>query len=129
MADLGIARPQDFLACAAGRLNQDETLSRVQHSERTNNEGRGRDHVVPRAPATHESNVDVQVLKKQIEDLNAKSKNHKLRFEIKDSSGQIIVEVIDGKTGEVLRTIPNSSVLNLQKHLGSETGLLVDSQS
>ena len=36
--------------------------------------------------------------------------------------------MIDEGTGEVVRTIPPSAVLELHKHIGNETGFLVDSQ-
>ena len=52
-----------------------------------------------------------------------------LRFEVDESDGRVVVHVVDRDTGEILRTVPPSATLNLQKRLGSELGLLVDAQS
>jgi len=39
------------------------------------------------------------------------------------------VHVVDEETGEILRTVPPASVLNLQDRLSGEAGLLVDAES
>ena len=64
----------------------------------------------------------------------AEALNHKvnmihnvdLNFSVHEGSGQLIVKVIDAATGEVIREIPPTEVLNLAARLNEMIGLLFD---
>jgi flagellar protein FlaG len=52
--------------------------------------------------------------------------NVDLRFSVHKASGQIMVTVIDETTGEVIREIPSSELLNLAAKLDEMVGILFD---
>ena len=52
--------------------------------------------------------------------------NIDLRFSVHKASGQIMVTVIDETTGEVIREIPSSELLNLAAKLDEMVGILFD---
>ena len=52
--------------------------------------------------------------------------NVDLRFSVHKASGQIMVTVIDETTGEVVREIPSSELLNLAAKLDEMVGILFD---
>lgn len=52
--------------------------------------------------------------------------NVKLRFSVHEASDRIMVTVIDESTGEVIREIPSSEVLNLSARLEEMVGLIFD---
>jgi flagellar protein FlaG len=63
------------------------------------------------------------------EDLNHKINmihNVDLKFSVHEGSGQLLVKVIDAATGEVIREIPSSEVLNLAARLNEMIGLIFD---
>lgn len=49
-----------------------------------------------------------------------------LQFSVHEGSGQMVVTVTDARTGEVIREIPPSEVLNLAARLDEMIGLLFD---
>jgi flagellar protein FlaG len=49
-----------------------------------------------------------------------------LHFSIHEASGQTIVRVVDEATGEVIREIPSSEMLNLAAKLDEMIGLIFD---
>ena len=49
-----------------------------------------------------------------------------LKFSVHNSSGQTIVTVADKTTGEVIREIPSSEILNLAAKLDEMVGVLFD---
>jgi len=49
-----------------------------------------------------------------------------LNFSVHEASGQTIVRVIDETTGEVIREIPSSEMLNLAAKLDEMIGLIFD---
>jgi flagellar protein FlaG len=55
-----------------------------------------------------------------------KSLNTHLQFSIDDSSKSIVVKLIDGDTGEVLRQIPADEVLRLRAYYRNHQGLLLN---
>lgn len=52
-----------------------------------------------------------------------------LRFAIHDKSGEMIVEIVDTKTGEVLREQPSRKFLDLIVRLREMVGLFLDARS
>lgn len=52
--------------------------------------------------------------------------NVDLQFSIHEPSGQMVVKVTDGSTGEVIREIPSEEILNLADRLDEMIGLIFD---
>ncbi len=55
--------------------------------------------------------------------------NQDLRFSIHEKSGEMIVEIVDTKTGEVLREQPPQEFLDLVVRLREMVGLFLDARS
>jgi flagellar protein FlaG len=139
MADLGIARPQEFLSSLAGRIDAIPTVTHAQHPEL------GREGVRRRPPASvpaigsptaglpnaeHDDDIlDPQALRERVERLNQEAKDYHLRFEVGNAVGRFVVSIVDQDTGEVLRTVPPSAVLKLDEYLGNEAGGIIDAES
>lgn len=49
-----------------------------------------------------------------------------VRFKVQHDPNQIIVQMVNRKTGEVIRTIPSKAMLSLKKRLDNLVGLLLD---
>ena len=49
-------------------------------------------------------------------------KSRELTFEFDDDVGRVIVKLIDRKTGEVLRQIPSSEVVEIARQLETQKG-------
>jgi flagellar protein FlaG len=49
-----------------------------------------------------------------------------LQMEVDSDLGRVIVKVLDGQTGQVIRQIPAQELVNLAKQLKSLNGLLVE---
>jgi len=52
--------------------------------------------------------------------------NVNMNFSVHEASGQVMVTISDEKTGEVVREIPSSEILNLAAKLNEMIGLLFD---
>jgi len=61
-------------------------------------------------------------------DLNA-IHNVELQFAVHEASGEIMVTVRDQSTGEVIREIPPSEILDLAARLGEMVGLLFNGRA
>lgn len=48
-----------------------------------------------------------------------------LRFEIDEDTQQLVVSIVDSKTGEVIRQVPNEEVLHIAKMISQFQGQLV----
>ena len=53
-----------------------------------------------------------------------RSKNHQLQFRVDQGSGQLVVTVTDGETGEVIRQVPGEDALKMAQRIEDMTGLL-----
>ena len=54
------------------------------------------------------------------------SLNRSVHFEIDDSSGQVVTQVVNRETREVIRQIPPEEMLSLSRRLREFVGLLLD---
>ncbi len=129
MADLGVARPHELLARVPGKI---ETAG-VPHVGRS---GLDEHAQAKRSRTTQKvegaetpSAVEPEELRQVVEELNREGAKWRLRFEVDDSFGGIVVHVVDQETGEVLRTIPPSAALRLRDNLASGRGVVLDEQS
>lgn len=59
----------------------------------------------------------------------ALSEDKNLNFTVDDKTGDIVIQVTDGESGEVIRTIPSESALNAKEALSSVSGLLFSEES
>jgi flagellar protein FlaG len=57
------------------------------------------------------------------------SMNHKLRFQVHDETGQLMVQLIDFETGEVLRQQPPEEFLDLAARMREMVGIFLDRTS
>jgi len=72
--------------------------------------------------------ADARDVKQAVQDLNEgfKSLKYHLQFSIDDKTDSMVVKLIDGDTGEVLRQIPPEEVLRLRAYYKEQQGLLVN---
>jgi flagellar protein FlaG len=129
MADLGIARPQELLTSLPGRIDPAPVVPRIRQAAHGREYQRRRPEDAAQAPPPQESVPDLTALEQRVERLNQEAKDYHLRFEVNQASGRVVIHIVDAQSGEVLRTVPPSAVLNLQDHLGNDAGRLIDSQS
>ena len=87
-------------------------------------------HVVDGNNATVGSEPTQKLSDKKIEDTLANINNffklsdRSMQFSLSEGTGKTVVEIKDGKTGEVIRQIPTEEALNLEKKLDEVQGLL-----
>lgn len=62
----------------------------------------------------------VQELNRQVEMVK-----HDLKFSVDDSSGRVVIQVLDSETDEIIRQIPPDEVLALAERLGIDGGGLL----
>jgi hypothetical protein len=55
--------------------------------------------------------------------------HYDLQFRLDEESGRVVVQMIDSKTGAVVRTIPPESLMKSLRGLADSRGLLHDSES
>jgi len=72
--------------------------------------------------------ADVKDVKQAVQDLNEglRSMNNHLQFSIDDKTDSVVVKLIDGDTGEVLRQMPPEELLRLRAYYKEQQGLLVN---
>ena len=75
--------------------------------------------------------TDKESLPEMIEALNTKMQDmhHGLRFSVDDSSGRIVVKVIDLDTEDVIRQIPSEEMLSIMQQLGETQNLIFNDQA
>ena len=52
--------------------------------------------------------------------------NRDIQFSVDDQSNQLIVKVVDSKTGDVIRQIPPDVMLHLMRSIDKNLGLILD---
>lgn len=75
--------------------------------------------------------VNQEELAKAVEEINKTLALHntRLEFSIHDRTKEIMVKVLDEKTGETIREIPSKKVLDMVAMTWDELGLLVDEKA
>ncbi len=70
---------------------------------------------------------DVDV-KKALENIISATKifNNKISFEYEEEMKKMVVKVIDGETGKMIRQIPHEEIVRLSKYIDKLDGLLID---
>jgi flagellar protein FlaG len=71
------------------------------------------------------SNVNIkQALEHMIRAI--KQFNNKIIFDYEEEMEKMVVKVIDGETGKMIRQIPNEEIVRLSKNIDKLDGLLID---
>ena len=76
-----------------------------------------------------EKELDASRLTELLDDVQKDLKiihNVDLRFSVHEASGRIMVTVIDGSAGEVIREVPPSEILDIAARIDQMIGLMID---
>ena len=75
--------------------------------------------------------TDKENLPEMVEALNARMQqmHHGLRFSVDDSSGRIVVKVIDLDTEEVIRQIPSEEMLAIMHQVGDSQSMIFNDEA
>lgn len=52
-----------------------------------------------------------------------------MRFDVDEDAQRVVISIVDGSTGEVLRTVPSDAVLRVAKMIVQLQGTLVDTKA
>lgn len=80
--------------------------------------------VEPNSALLESANSAAQAFKSLVQDIQ-----RNLDFSVDDSSGQIVVKVIDGESGQLVRQIPSEELLRLSERLEDMRSLLFKTQA
>jgi len=76
------------------------------------------------AVSVETANSAAQAFKSFVQDIQ-----RNLDFSVDDSSGQVVVKVIDGESGKLIRQIPSEELLRLSERLEDMRSLLFKTQA
>jgi flagellar protein FlaG len=86
--------------------------------------------------ATPETGADAgEKLQQRLAEVAARMNEHmqqmqrRLRFNVDEASGHIVVKVIDTETNEVIRQIPSEEMLAMMKHINEFDGLILNDRA
>ena len=87
--------------------------------------------VVPVDPPEKAETPELPELERLAESISrfAQSMNRDLTFSVHEASGQLVVQVLDGETLEVIRQIPSEEFLRISEALASSSSLLLDTEA
>jgi len=103
---------------ARARLPAEREITRIDRKD-ANVEGVVKVEKYPDSSRMTELVADVQENLNMVNDVD-------LQFSIHEASGELMVTVIDASTGEVIREVPPSEMLNLAAKLDEMIGLIID---
>uniref|UniRef100_UPI00235966B8 flagellar protein FlaG n=2 Tax=Pseudomonas aeruginosa TaxID=287 RepID=UPI00235966B8 len=86
---------------------------------------------LPEVTASREASESRDDLGLAVSDIQSfvQSVKRNVNFSIDDSSGQVVVKVIDGDSGEVVRQIPSEEVLKLAARLDDVRSVLFETRA
>jgi flagellar protein FlaG len=69
-------------------------------------------------------------LESSVDEMNglSSSMSHKMRFEVSEELGELVVNIIDAETNEIIKTIPPEYLINLRAKLHEQVGMLLDKE-
>mgnify|MGYP001162835762 CR=1 FL=1 len=79
---------------------------------------------VGKAPQNVDVNEAVERIRTQVQTLQ-----RDLNFSVDDSTGQVVVQVLDGDSGKVVRQIPSEDILRLAERLDEMRSLLFEAKA
>jgi flagellar protein FlaG len=103
----------------------------VEHTEPTSlrTQSQAQDELVRQA-TQKQSEESAEKLQKALSDLTntGAASNTGLRFRVEQKSGRVVVEIVDSKTGDLLKQIPSEEALRIAQQLadGGSSGLVDD---
>ncbi|MUT72939.1 flagellar protein FlaG [Stutzerimonas frequens] len=77
-----------------------------------------------KAPQNVDVNEAVERIRTQVQTLQ-----RDLNFSVDDSTGQVVVQVLDGDSGKVVRQIPSEDILRLAERLDEMRSLLFEAKA
>ena len=77
-----------------------------------------------KAPKNVDMNDAVERIRMQVQGLQ-----RDLNFSVDDSTGQVVVQVLDGDSGKVVRQIPSEDILRLAERLDEMRSLLFEAKA
>jgi flagellar protein FlaG len=87
------------------------------------------------SPQQPESEVTREAVQKAVSDISdyVQKVSRELQFQVDDDIGDTIITVVDRETGDIIRQIPSSEVVQLARYIAENapdpvTGLLVNSE-
>ena len=118
-----MAAPLSGLADAAATQQRPEPAVQVTHTERGRNGG----NATSQQGGAFSRNDGSGSVEDAFEEINAAMQawDTGMRFEIDEDTQQLVVSVIDTKSGDVLRQIPSEEVLHVAKMIAQFQGKLV----
>jgi flagellar protein FlaG len=84
----------------------------------------------PAAPAESAPAVEQEALRRAVESINRRLERsvQNLQFSLDESTGKVVVKVVDAATEQVIRQIPSEEALAISRSLERLQGLLLDQQ-
>ncbi|WP_462379130.1 flagellar protein FlaG [Pseudomonas sp. Marseille-QA0892] len=82
-------------------------------------------------PSAKEARAEMDGVKSAVSDLNSQMQNlrRNLDFSVDDGTGDVVVKVIDGESGKVVRQIPSEEVLKLAEQLDDLRSLMFQAKA
>ena len=74
----------------------------------------------PEEPTSPPAPVDEEVLQEAVSSINAMTRDRGLAFNVDESSGRIVVSIVDSKTQEIIRQIPPELTLKLAENMSKK---------
>ncbi len=112
-------------------LNDHSLLKTVENSGKSNNRGLKKDEERPKqGPSDHLEKMDLETVKEMVEETKTMFEGLPnpvdLNIQVDDSSGEIIVQIFNKQTEELIRQIPSEEVLKIRERMEKYRGVLCD---
>jgi flagellar protein FlaG len=78
-----------------------------------------------------QAQVNPDQLIKAVENLNKTSElyNQGLHFKVHEETKQLVVQIVNQESGEVIKQIPPEEVLDMEARIGEMVGLIIDKKA
>lgn len=128
MAELTLNGPKDVLAST--QVIPDSQEHRSDAAKGRSGQGNGnRSNTITQEAVPGTASINRDDLQTQLHLLESRVKHYGFNFSINENSGEVVVEITNKDTGEVLRTIPPSSIVAIADGLDKDKGVVVDAES
>ena len=112
---------------ALATYNLTTAVQKTQQSTSSNQDKEALDKIVSTVDDS-QTNVKPEELIKVVDKLNKTTEiyNKGLRFKVHDETDRLIVQVVDEKSGDVIKQIPPEDILDLEASIEEMVGLIID---
>lgn len=107
---------------------QGEQVSSISNSTATGRKSSQNDSEFSKVLNNHTNKGTVSKAGKQVELTATSLQRRSLHFSVNDNSGDIMVEIIDKDTDEVVRIIPHREMEQFIKSVQSQTGSFINTE-